>query len=550
MKQKRKRLFAVITALLLLFSLVAAMVIRSGSEEKHRSYLQRARADYIAGNYDSALLYLRRAVRDNQDTEAMMLMADCYEATGNYTRAVEILRQMNTGDPAIASRIRSIEQKRSLQNRAESVIVAGSEYERNTKDLNLDGRGIGDDQIKDITALYALNNLSLANNSITDIRLLSSLGGLDSLNLSGNEIRDIRPLSGLRELRSLNLDGNPVADLTPLYSLSNLNTLRAVGIQVPVAAIADLSEKLPNCAIVYESEGRERIRLGPVDFETRVTQLDLSGLGIRDLTALSFCTDLKTLKLSDNSIYELQPLMMLSALERLDLSGNSVSDLRPLIGLPQLRELNAANNLITETVSAGSISSLRSLDLSGNTIADYSGLGRLQNLTTLTLQNCGLKDAGLSELQNLKKLQRLDVMGNPGLSNRTVGALKSALPGCTVLCEDLVYEVDFSGHLVRSDERSLAFPSCGIRTLTGLDRMTALEELDLSGNEISLVYPFEICSFRESLRRLNLAENQIRDISSLSALKNLEQLDLRGNPINREQLAALQNMLPDCEILF
>ena len=41
---------------------------------------------------------------------------------------------------------------------------------------------------------YALDNLSLMNNSLTDITELGKLGGLDILNLSGNQISDLQAL--------------------------------------------------------------------------------------------------------------------------------------------------------------------------------------------------------------------------------------------------------------------------------------------------------------------------------------------------------------------
>ena len=46
--------------------------------------------------------------------------------------------------------------------------------------------------------LYALDNLSLAGNNISDIFKLAELGGLTTLNLEDNMITDVSPLSSRR----------------------------------------------------------------------------------------------------------------------------------------------------------------------------------------------------------------------------------------------------------------------------------------------------------------------------------------------------------------
>ena len=176
MKSSRKRLYAVITAMVvILMAVSAAFMMNDNSENRGRDYTQRARESYLAGDYDNALLYLRKAMRAGDSTENRMLMADCYEAMGNYSKAIEILRELNTGDPAIASRIQTLEQKREEQQSTETVEVAGVSVERTLKEIQLDSCGITDEQMEDIAELYALNSLSLADNEITDISALAKL---------------------------------------------------------------------------------------------------------------------------------------------------------------------------------------------------------------------------------------------------------------------------------------------------------------------------------------------------------------------------------------
>ncbi len=576
-RKQRNRIYLVLTALAVLaLAIFALVLIDSSADTRYQEYMQKARDSYTSGDYDGALLNLRRAQEyDPDNEETLMLMADCYEAQRNYEKALDTLRQMNTSDAAVSSRIQAIEQKRSQQSKAETIVIAGVEFQKNSTDAFLDGKGIGNEELKEISALYALDNLSLMNNQISDISLLSALGGLDTLNLSGNQITDITPLAGLTQLRTLFLDNNPISDFTALYSLPNLTSLSVSDTDIDEEGLKALAQALPSCAIRSDITSRDdtALMLGGVQFSVSATSLDLSGRGLRDISALSECTNLVTLKLKGNQISDLTPLMNLPNLQNLDVSGNLITDLRPLIGMKKLQILNVSDNLVDETVTVGSIRTLQELDLSGNDLLDNCvGLGKLRQLKVLDLSSTGLTDTGLASLDKLTGLTKLDVTGNPGLSNNAIGALRYALTGCTVFFDELVYDVDFCGHLLRSDETSVYLANSEIEGISGLDRMTALEELDLSGNLISNLYIFEYAGCRDTLKKLNLSHNDIYDIYPLAKLTALEELDLSGNriamiiplkqittlrvldlsgnQITESQLEDLQDALPKCEIRF
>ena len=572
----RRRILLIVTVMLLsLLAVTAFVLLRGSTEARAAEYTRRARECYAAADYETALLYLRRAAELGEKEELLMLMADCYEAMENYPRALETLRRLNTSDPAIASRIQAIERKRSQLSGSDKVTVAGMEFDRNAKTASLDDRGLTDAQVAEVTELYALDTVSLRNNRISDIRPLAALGGLDELDLSGNQISDVAALAGIRGLRILNLSGNPLRDCRCLAGLANLSRLDLTDTGLGEEDVTALAEALPRCAILVTVDDPETaviVFYSGLRIRADVTQLELRGLDLRELSALEAFTELRSLDLSENEIGDLRPLMHLSRLEVLNLSRNEVADLRPLIGLPKLVSLNVSGNQITDTAAVGAIESLKELDLSGNPLADFSGLGKLRGLKTLNLSETGVKDATLAELSGLTGLQQLNLQGNSGLSDRAVSTLKTAISGCSVLTSDLVYEVDFAGHTVRSDEKTLAFPSSGIWDLSGLSQLTRLEELNLRNNEISSLYPFEICGCRETLKTLDLSGNRITDVTSLNALTVLEDLDLSdnmievtvglermetlkrlnlsGNPVLEVQLASLREALPQCEIIL
>ena len=570
---RKRRIYLAITAvLLLLLAIVAISILHSAADRSNREYTQKARESMSAGDYESALLYLRRVKNAEDSPEVLMLMADCYEAMGNYPRALETLRKMNTSDPAISNRIQSIEQMKIQQGQEKRVSIAGTEFDVTAQTAVLDGMNLTDTDLRELTALYSLDKLSLKNNHITDIQPLAQLGGLDELNLTGNQIRDISALESLNGLRILVLDGNPVKKCEALKKITHLKSLSVLDTLLETEDLLQLSEMIPGCAIRFDKGGEETILLAGEVYQLNATELILAGKKLTDISVLSSFKELKILDLSDNDVSELGPLMDLSQLEKVNLSGNSVSDLRPLIGLPLLTVLNVSDNLISETSSVGSVEKLVELNLSGNLIRDYSGLGRLSNLKVLNLSRTGITDSDLPELYPLKALYNLDLRENYGLSDIAVGALKSELPGCGIATPELVYEIDFSGHLVRSDETNIAFPAGGITDLSALTKLSHLEELNLRDNEINNLYPLEVTPSRDKIRRLDLAGNNIMDVLSLYALSTIEELDLSGNqievvaglrklttlrwldlsgnPVSLEAVNDLRSWLPDCTIIF
>ena len=569
---KKKTHLAITAVMLLLLAAAAILLLHQATERRTEEYTRKARESYSAGDYENALLYLRRIKDEDRNTEILLLMADCYEAMENYPRALETLRKLNTADPAISNRIQSIEQRKLQKSQAQKVTIAGVELDVNEQSAALDGLGLNDAQLQQLTALYALDRLSLQNNQISDITALSELKGLDELDLSGNRIRTVQPLTELDSLRSLNLDRNPLTDCTELCSLRFLASLSIVDTGMEEGTVYALAESLPDCAIRFGTSGEEKLFFAGEIFQLNEAELSLSRKNLTDISMLQGFTELKILNLSDNEITDIRPLMELSKLEKLNINNNAVSDLRPLIGLPNLVKLEAENNRITETTSVGSVTQLTDLDLMGNPIKDFSGLGRLSQLKILDLRNTSVTDADLAELYGLKSIFSIDLRENGGLSDIAVGALKSALPGCSIALPELVYEIDFSGHRLRSDEKQLLFPAAEITDLSGIVKMTALEELDLRDNEIANLYPFEITASKESIRKLNLSGNQIRDVLSLYALSSLEELDLSnnqieavaglrkltslkkviltGNPLTEEAVYELRSLMPECSIVF
>ena len=557
-------------ALFVLVFLVAALVGHAAERRRYQGYFELAIQSYHAGDYDSALSNLRRASAIEETEDCLLLMADCYEAQDSLEKALEYLRKLDLSDPAVLQRIAVIENRREALSRAELIVVAGEEYPPETSSLVLKDRELTDEDLQAVAQLYALSSLSLPGNKLGDISDLSSLGGLTMLDLSRNSITDLRPLASLSGLRSLYLDENPIQDFSPLYGLGGLTTLSVRGIELTDRQLEELSRALPGCAIHSEAavESVPDITLGGVTFKADVTELDMNGMGLTDISALSACRELRRLDLSGNQIADLSPLMDLPNLEWLSVKENQIADLRPLMAMRTLKTIYADGNSIRSTVPLGSLDGLRELYLSANPLSDFSGLSKLSALETLFLEDVGLTDESLEALMELSGLRLLSLYDNPALTGEAVDQLKSSLKSCLVQHAPLVYTVELDGQKVRRDVTELDLSNTGVTDLSNLTLLPNLETLNLRGNELENIYSLQWVS---SLRHLDLACNQIRDaapladlvfletldvsgnqigsISPFFGLTNLQELNLSGNPIPPEEIERLQTSLPDCRII-
>ncbi|MEG4338481.1 leucine-rich repeat domain-containing protein [Microcoleus sp. D3_18_C2] len=143
---------------------------------------------------------------------------------------------------------------------------------------------------------------------------------------------------------------------------------------------------------------------------TNLTTLNLNYNQITDISILGSLTNLTTLHLGYNKITDISFLGSLTNLTRLDLDKNEITDFSFLGSLTNLTELNLNYNQITDISFLGSLTNLTTLDLNNNEITDISALRKLTNLTELNLYENRITD--ISALRKLTNLTQLNIEGN------------------------------------------------------------------------------------------------------------------------------------------
>lgn len=548
--KKRKKLIIVCAAIVAVLAAMLALILalkNGGTESEYSNAFKQAQEYYYAGDYDNALTKLREAMEVKKTDECLLLMSRCYEAKYDYVNAIAILESSTSGSDEIKSEIERLKKAKEDYDSGKIVVICGEQYDVETTSLDLSKKGAGSAALKDIAKLTELTSLKLSDNKIDELDFLTPLKKLTSLDLSNNKISDIKPLKKLSSLRTLHLDGNEIKDFSPLYDIDSLSMLTIGQMDISASQLKELKAKLPNC-IIYSDDAKEdvvEIKLGGKTFKNNVTELDLSGCDVHDITLLSACTKLEKLDLSDNSISDISALVDLPNLKELDISNNRISDISPLMSVPKLEYLNLSGNRIKSVAALQDLSGLTELNVSGNELGSIAAIGRLTNLKTLWMDKVGLSDADLEELYNLKNLKKLSIKDNADLSEAAVATLKKKLSGCSISHSELKSEIVLAGKSFAVDAENVEANGLGLSDISKVSGFTNVKHLDLSHNSISRLSPL---STLKTLETLDLSNNSISDISALASLKNLKQLWLNGNSISADQIQALKAALPDCYI--
>lgn len=548
--KRKKKLIIICAAIVAVLAAMLALILllkTGGAEKDYDKAFSRAQEYYYSGDYDNALSKLREVMEIKKTDECLLLMSRCYEAKYDYVNAIAILESSTSGDEKIKTEIERLKKAKEDYDSGKIVVICGEQYDVETTVLDLSGKGAGSAALKDIAKLTELTSLKLSDNKISELDFLSSLKKLSSLDLSNNKISDISPLKKLSSIRTLHLDGNEIKDFSPLYGLDSLSMLTIGDMDIKQSQLKKLKEELPDC-IIYSDDAKEdviEIKLGGKTFDNNVTELDLSGCDVHDISLLSVCTKLKKLDLSDNSILDISALVDIPELAELDLSNNRISDISPLMSVSKLTYLNLAGNRIKSVAALQDLTSLTELNLSSNELGGIAAVGRLTNLKTLWLDDTGLKDASLEELYGLKNLKKLSIKDNSELSEAAVTTLQKKLSGCTISHSELKREIVLGGKSFACDAETVEANGLGLSDISKVSGFSNVKHLDLSNNSISRLSPL---SQLKTLETLDLSNNRISDVSALTSLKNLKQLWLGGNSISAEQLQSLKAALPNCYI--
>ncbi|CAH1405408.1 unnamed protein product, partial [Nezara viridula] len=448
------------------------------------------------------------------------------------------------------SSLKRLDLARNRLARFNSEVFSGAE---NVQELDISENFLTEFPAVALRQFTSLKYLNLSANLIEKLTntLLSPVKDLELLDLSRNNIGNIAPgtFLGLRQLKHLDLSVNTLRTVED-DAFEGLDSLERLSLEdnnillVPASALG----RLPRLARLQLGWNRvaalDHDILGAV--ADRVHTLSLARNVVRELPPDAFqgFNKLKHLDLSGNLLLSIETSSFTGLeenLESLSLRGNRLSafSTKPL-PLPKLVTLDVSHNHITEVartaflmmtsllalnVSQNSLTTIPSstfhslgklevLDLSYNNIKVLSPelLMKLPALRWASFSHNVLQELTESAFQNLRNLTVLDLSRNH---------ITNIRPGCFSALLSLK-RLDLSGNKLSSFK--------GEFFVTRRSNGTQLEELDLSDNDLSYLFP---SSFRvhPRLQKLSAARNRFSFFPAelIVGLNYLQDIDLGEN---------------------
>lgn len=417
-----------------------------------------------------------------------------------------------------------------------------------------------------LTEYYAgVESLDLSGQSIaavynfTDVGVLAPFTGVKTLDISNTGVANIGGLNGMTKLESLNASGNPaIDDLGALANkpIKNLN-LSGTGIDSN-------------------------------DFGALVTlplvSLDLSGTNITSIGPLTTnggsptCADtLEELNISNTQVTQLQEVWDSTQ------SKASLPNLKTLTA--QGLELTSISGLVEIANATGFEPSGVSWNISGSTLTDSTnGTSHVQQIMTkfgsagtfvAPTQENGMP-ASVSSAQNWMNKLKTDLASDGGKENLTWDTLITAVywyetatsevneltngdvkTNCNTILTTIKNTFESIETLDMSDKdesqyaistgalvhftglKDLNLSGTGITEAGGLEKLTALEKLDLSNNKGIDNTSFGALVGMNSLKELNLSGTGVTDIGGLTGTADngventLETLDISNTGVTK-----------------
>ena len=273
--------------------------------------------------------------------------------------------------------------------------------------------------------------------------------------------------------------------------------------------------------------------------------IDFSENDIQDISFLKDYPNLKLVSAAGNNIENIDVLKNLTNLESLNLDNNKIKDISALKDLNHLRAVSLENNNITKLDALSSKNELERLFLSNNSGLELATL-KNDSLEQLTVNNTNIRD--LSVVSNLPKLKKIVANDN---KITTLSHLKNAKVLESVeVNNNKIDSLDFENSTITS----LEIKNNKLEEINNINKLSALENLDASGNKISefpsnkqnklinltvnnnVIRTMENVNNLTALKYLTMSNNYVSTLALKEKNKTLEYLDISHNTISKEEL--------------
>ena len=284
--------------------------------------------------------------------------------------------------------------------------------------------------------------------------------------------------------------------------------------------VEKMKEWLKTVKYLNIGQNKDPLKRNGLELMPNIEVLGIGYTPIDDITPVYKFKKLKQLYVSRTGLKDYSFIKNIPTLEGIDFSENDIQDISFLKDYPNLKLVSAAGNNIENIDVLKNLTNLESLNLDNNKIKDISALKDLNHLRAVSLENNNITK--LDALSNKNELERLFLSNNSGLELATLknDSLEQLTVNNTNIRDlSVVSNLPKLKKLVANDNK--------ITTLSHLGNAKVLESVEVNNNKIDSL-DFE----NSTITSLEIKNNKLEDINNVHKLSALENLDASGNKIS------------------
>lgn len=357
--------------------------------------------------------------------------------------------------------------------------------------------------------------------AFADLRRILRAEQLNLTDVDG--IFNLDPLSEFAALKHLDITKAHIPSLEPVRNLSKLETL--VASQSLISSIE------------------------PIKYMPRIRVLDISGTLVNSIEPLEGFENLEVLDLSDSKVMDISILKNLKKLSELKINGLRIDSLDVLKDMKSLVVLEVSRTPVTTLVPIQGLLNLNRLSIDQTDITDLSPLTEMGSLENIFLDNTAV--SSLNPLGNLPKLKMV-YCDKSSIQRSDALAFMQSHPEVRVIYESQelmawwqqipdTWKKIFSGLIQLSDPptreqlHEISFiktlnvsGNMLISTLSPLDKLSSLQELNLSGTRVSDLTPLANLF---DLKSLNIAYTAVKELAPIAGLTGLQNINFSNTMV-------------------
>ena len=423
--------------------------------------------------------------------------------------------------------------------------VSGIAEMGNLEYVNLDDNDIEDiDYFRTTTTqngvevtkdLITATQISLANNEIEDISVLSYLDEIEYLNLAGNHIPVITSIEGFEFPKGVDLRNQTIT--MPIYQKKNnenhyvilYNIMQSAKNPDSIAYAENANFTTEGVTLntdpTYTVSPYYNVIITPDKTDDDLLTVTLHG-GIADGTKITFQIStssraIETLQFEDPNLDAAIYKYLLTHMDE----DSYIARAPKIINITQKEianttELDISNAKIQNLKGLSNFSNLEVLNLSNNEVSDDSEIKYLGDLRVLNFANNKLNNQYTS-IEKLYQLINLDLSGN---HIKDLNSLNNYLVNLEAERED-------------SQLTELTLANNDLDDIEVLNNLSTLEKLNISNNNITDI---SYISPNKALNTLNISGNNIEDVTVLSEFTGMKTLYMSNNLI--ENIQSITNL--------